>query len=382
MTIAISHKGLGHLLKAIGSSDVEIKLKKAEAQAFINLTGDYIYALIRGPIDREIVRIDISSSSSRNGKLAIARGQGGSTASSWPRGTLIMATTNADHYNSIIQRGIHRQIAYNPNEILTPLYAGEKVYQTAPAGCERWWKAFNAVNPYWDIFTGEPCLTEEYQDIGWDYELLLAVAPPELIATTGYIYGLNSNVNTARQVGIAQSTSTNDIMAAWFQLGDWNIGRSLLVWDLSGESGLVSSATIRMWTSGNTIDWGDQGGVSLVEGKTGWKGEGGGGGNLADNYTTWFWPGPGLETWWGTTKMAPSLNKGTGSASHVLCEWVLNAAGLAVLNSKIGTSNWFELMVLSEMDVNNVFTDNVIVYFYNERYGNPAEHPSLTLTFA
>jgi hypothetical protein len=136
-----------------------------------------------------------------------------------------------------------------------------------------------------------------------------------------------------------------------------------------------------MWTGSNTIDWGDQGGISLVEGKTGWKGEGGGGGDLADNYTTWFWPGPGLETWWGTVKMAPSLNKGTGSANHVLCEWELNAAGLALINSKIGTADWFELMVLSEMDVNNAYTDAVTVWFYTENYGNPAEHPSLTLAF-
>ena len=91
---------------------------------------------------------------------------------------MLFASTHADHYNSIIQRGENRVIDYNPNEILNPLYAGEKVYQDSPAGCERWWKSFNDTDPYWDIITGQACGSEEYQDIGWDYDLLESTVPP------------------------------------------------------------------------------------------------------------------------------------------------------------------------------------------------------------
>jgi photosystem II stability/assembly factor-like uncharacterized protein len=109
--------------------------------------------------------------------LTVARGQGGTSAKSWKTGALIFASTHADHYNSIIQAGACRTITYNPNEVLSPLYAGEKVYQNSPAGCERWWKSFNGSDPYWDIITGAKCGAENYEDIGWDYELLLLGDP-------------------------------------------------------------------------------------------------------------------------------------------------------------------------------------------------------------
>jgi hypothetical protein len=178
MTIAITHKGIGHLMQSITAGATTMNIPAIEAQAFTNVNGDYIYAILRSATAREIVRIDIAASQFTNGILTVARGQGGSIAAAWPAGTLVLAVTNADHYNSLIQAGASRTISYNPNEVLNPLYRGEKVYQNGPAGCERWWKAFNAVNPYWDIITGVACGSEIYQDIGWDYELLLAVLVP------------------------------------------------------------------------------------------------------------------------------------------------------------------------------------------------------------
>jgi photosystem II stability/assembly factor-like uncharacterized protein len=175
MTIGFAHKAIGHLLAAVGTSDTELKVDSQVFESFIRIPGDDKYAILRDPVNREIVKIDIAGSTSPI--LTVARGQGGTSAKSWKTGALIFASTHADHYNSIIQAGAYRTIDYNPNEILSPLYAGEKVYQNSPAGCERWWKSFNGADPYWDIITGDPCGSEVYKDIGWDYDLLMPGDP-------------------------------------------------------------------------------------------------------------------------------------------------------------------------------------------------------------
>lgn len=174
MTISFSHKAIGHLVEPATDSDVWMKVSPQVFESFVRPGGN-VYALIRGAINREVVKIDVSASI--NEMLKVARGQGGTTANAWPAGALLFNSTNEDHYNAIIQLGENRTIDYNPNEILAPLYAGEKIYQNAPAGCERWWKAFNGVNPYWDIITGEPCGEENYKDIGWTYDLLIPADP-------------------------------------------------------------------------------------------------------------------------------------------------------------------------------------------------------------
>jgi hypothetical protein len=172
MTISFSHKAIGHILEAVDDSDVWMKVSPQVFESFVRPGGD-VYALIRGPVNREIVKIDASGSLNEN--LKVDRGQGGTSANAWPLGALLFNSTNEDHYNSIIQRGENRVIDYNPNQVLSPLYAGEKIYQDSPAGCERWWVSFNGTDPYWDIFTGQACGDEYYQDIGWDYDLLLPV---------------------------------------------------------------------------------------------------------------------------------------------------------------------------------------------------------------
>lgn len=175
MTIGFAHKAVAHLLVAITASDTALVVDPQAFEALIRIPGDYIYAILRDPVNRELVKIDIAGST--NPVLTVARGQGGSTPSAFKVGALVAVTTHEDHYNAIIQAGSSRTIDYNPNEILSPLYAGEKVYQDSPAGCERWWKAFNGSDPYWDIITGAKCGAENYEDIGWDYELLMLGDP-------------------------------------------------------------------------------------------------------------------------------------------------------------------------------------------------------------
>lgn len=171
MSIGFAHKAVGHLAQAIGSSDTTIALQQMEYEPVLSAQGDDVYLMLRGPVNRELVKVDLSASV-WGSYLSVARGQGGTSAVAWPVGSMLFATTHEDHYNSIIQAGQNRTIDYNPNETLTPLYAGEKIYQSGPAGCERWWKSFDDTNLYWDIITGSPCANEAYFDIGWTYPIL------------------------------------------------------------------------------------------------------------------------------------------------------------------------------------------------------------------
>ena len=171
--IGLSHKAVAHLATAITDDATLIAVHPTEYEPILSAApGDHIYLLIRGLAARELVKVTIDWAA-WGGYLMIERAQGGTTAQAWPVGTMLFATTHADHFNSIIQAG-GRTIDYNPNEVLTPEYAGEKVYQSGPAGCERWWKSFNGTDYYWDLITGSPCSTETYQDVGFTYDVLMS----------------------------------------------------------------------------------------------------------------------------------------------------------------------------------------------------------------
>ena len=176
MTIGFTHKAVAHLVAAILAGDTEIAVHSTEYGQVLASSEQYVFLMLRGPVYRELVKVDIGASV-WGSYLKVVRGQGGTPARGWPLGSLLFATTHEDHYNSIIQAAASRTIDYNPNEILTPLYAGEKIYQDSPAGCERWWKSFNGVDAYWDIITGEACSLEAYEDIGWNYDILILGDP-------------------------------------------------------------------------------------------------------------------------------------------------------------------------------------------------------------
>jgi hypothetical protein len=243
--ISLPQKATTHLLYAIAPSDTQISIRINEFDQILSYDGD-VYLMLRGPVYRELVKVDQSLSSWGN-YLKIARGQGGTQARAWPRGALLFATTHEDHYNSILQAGESRTIDYNPNQILSPLYAGEKIYQSGPSGCERWWKSFNAVNPYWDIITGDPCAAEEYTDIGWTYDLLKSTAPPlETHVLTvysepgdGFIDSYGGDWQAVRDNNGLEAwpTSTNDSGAvAASQGGAYVICRSFFEFDLDAIS--------------------------------------------------------------------------------------------------------------------------------------------------
>jgi photosystem II stability/assembly factor-like uncharacterized protein len=202
MSIALAHKAVAHLVVAISDTDQSLMVELQAFQSFIRVDGDYHYVMLRGPAARELIKIDIANST--DGILNVERGQGGTIAIAWPAGTLLFNSTHEDHYNSIVQRG-GRTIDYNPNEVLVPLYAGEKIYQDGPAGCERWWKSFDGINAYWDLITGDKCGNENWTDIGYGYDILI---------TTEKVWTLEQSLTSQIYAFAIVYDATNDILLA------------------------------------------------------------------------------------------------------------------------------------------------------------------------
>ena len=175
MAYLFNNRGVSHLAFSIGSGDTEIRIPWEDFNQFMRSTAgelDTMMAILRGPVNREIVEIDLTNSFSGpvDKYLKVARGQGGTSAMDWPAGTLLFISTHADHYNACFQPDGTRQIDFNPNGVLSPNYAGEKILQYA--GCQiRWWQSFDAINPYWHLIAGLPCDNEEFVDPGWGFKV-------------------------------------------------------------------------------------------------------------------------------------------------------------------------------------------------------------------
>jgi len=165
MSFLFNNRGVSHLTFPVTDSETELRIPWPDFNSFMRSnarSGDLMYAILRGPIEREIVAIDLinSFSGTTDKYLKVIRGQGGTSSMDWPAGTLLFISTHADHYNACFQPDGTRQVDFNPNAVLSPNYAGEKVFQFA--GCAvRWWQSFDAVSPYWHLIAGEPCLPQE-----------------------------------------------------------------------------------------------------------------------------------------------------------------------------------------------------------------------------
>ena len=180
MSILFNNRGVSHLSAPIGSGDTEIRIPWPDFSQFTRpgaQAGDTMMGILRGPIEREIVAIDLVNNfdGTTDKYLKVVRGQGGTSAEDWPAGTLLFLSTHADHYSVCYQPDGTRQIDFNPNGVISPAYRGEKVLQYA--GCAvRWWMSFDDTNPYWQLITGEPCIDEVYQDPGWGFKVWFSAA--------------------------------------------------------------------------------------------------------------------------------------------------------------------------------------------------------------
>ena len=194
MTIGYSNIAKSSLLEAIDSDDTQVIIQAGGYEGFLRIDADYTYARLANAFQNELVKIDLSNSGPHiklvagavtySGGLSVARGQGGTQAVSWPRGSLIYIEVTADYLNEIIQRGLFRTIDYNPNGVLSPAYKGEKVYQSNDP---RWWKSYNDTDPYWAMICGVAAEGETWRDpgeLGWQ-ALMLIVATPVISPVAG-----------------------------------------------------------------------------------------------------------------------------------------------------------------------------------------------------
>lgn len=220
MIIGFTNKAVGHLTAAIGTTDTQISVNVFEYAPVFESAGDYVFLMLRGPVNREIVRVDLAASSWGN-FLTILRAQGGTSAVAWPLGSMLFATTHEDHYNEVLQRGANRIVTANPNEVETPQYAGEKIYQSGPAGYQRWWKAFNDSNLYWDLITGAIGANEAYQDVGWDFPIL---KPTELPFNYVWNYALSVATLTADSTQKTPWRMIHDPIRDTLIMGTWASG--------------------------------------------------------------------------------------------------------------------------------------------------------------
>lgn len=166
MAYIFNNRAVSHITQSISSGDTQIRVPWSDFPMFMRKNSfDYMLVVLRGPVEREIVKIDIAASEDDevDKYLVVERGQGGTGSQDWPAGTLIFLSTTADHYGDLVQPDSIRQVDFNPNGVISPNFAGEKIYQYS--GCEiRWWQSFNAIDPYWHLIAGEPCDGEFFEN--------------------------------------------------------------------------------------------------------------------------------------------------------------------------------------------------------------------------
>ena len=252
--INFNNRGVSHLQLGVGVSDTELRIPWADFSQFTNpdaIEGDTMWAVLRDPIVREIVEIDLKNSNlnEANAFLKVARAQGGTSAQAWPAGTLLFLSTHADHYEVLFQPDGTRQVDFNPNGVLSPVYQGEKVLQYA--GCDvRWWMSFDAVNPYWQLIAGEPCPGEEYIDPGFGFRVwfqTVAICMEQHIDNSDWAAG-DGNTSWDGTKWIS-ATSAFDIDA----IGSWAAGFRPSLIKIYSETETYRAAIYLYDTAGNLI---------------------------------------------------------------------------------------------------------------------------------
>jgi len=153
MAYRFQNSAWSHLTKALTQTGTVAKVPGGDYRKFLSgfADGD-LMCLLRSATAREIVKVDIEASNQFNG-LVMARGQESTSSpvDGWPIGTLIFFHVTAEAMEDIIQPDAVREIAYNPNGVLSPNYKYEEVYQT---DLQLWWKAISDSGTEWRLIVG------------------------------------------------------------------------------------------------------------------------------------------------------------------------------------------------------------------------------------
>ena len=134
-------------------------------QDFQAVSGHATMAVIRDAERSETVKVTGVSF----GVLTVERGQDGSTPRAFKLGAIVSMRPVESTLAQYQQKGVMRQVAYNPNAVLMPAYFGEKVAETGVEGCtHRIWHNVVQDEMSWRLTYGAPCkdLTN-WRDWNW-----------------------------------------------------------------------------------------------------------------------------------------------------------------------------------------------------------------------
>lgn len=162
----------GRIKGGISASATTIELYPGHILSFLPgwVSGKEFYLTITdSSANVEIVKVTALNSETND--LTVERGQDGLSARQWYDGSVICQRLVAANCERLIQKESFREVAYNPNGVLSASYLGEKVYQSGPTDCEkRWWK--NTTGTKWRLIAGGICGDEYYDDDGYIYASL------------------------------------------------------------------------------------------------------------------------------------------------------------------------------------------------------------------
>lgn len=241
-------KAYSNLLIGISASALAMILIPGGILAFLSswATGKYVYlTLLDAEANREVVKVTAVSGDT----LTIERGQGGTIARAWPKGTLVTNRVTATSLTEFAQKGVHRTVTYNPNGILTASYPGEKVCQySAVTACQRrWWK--NTEGTKWRLIAGDLCSDDYYED-GYVLSPLIIYSG----ANDGVVSYSNADWTTCVGASSGDAVdSTTDMVASAIHVTDaptYQVSRAFFEFDLSEFAGLwITDATLSIYAN-------------------------------------------------------------------------------------------------------------------------------------
>lgn len=152
-------KARGFLKENVSDTATTIYLQDGGILSFFQNweSGEELYlTLVDSARNYEIVKVTNMEQGVNGDVLTVDRGQDSTTAREWPKGTLVVQRLIAANYTRFLQKGIYREISYNPNSVLTAAYPGEKVLDADPiTPCYGWWKNKSGLD--WQLIAGEIC---------------------------------------------------------------------------------------------------------------------------------------------------------------------------------------------------------------------------------
>lgn len=147
MGVRFVNNARSRLVNSISSSATVAFIKEGDYPDFLSAgTGD-MFVIFRNTTQREIVKVSVPNSSAANG-LDIQRGQDGSTATSFPRGTVVYQALTATVLERFVDRtDIKVHMGADPMDLgYVPRFTGEFYYS---GNSYAWWRSTSTTATGW-----------------------------------------------------------------------------------------------------------------------------------------------------------------------------------------------------------------------------------------